>query len=253
MLITKSEVIEALGQTGTITAANDRLLSLVHPLAESVLKVWLEQNFEYQQRVELYPIGQESTPDVDLAVAQFQVSGERVVISGGPSGSTVLHLKHLPVWAASLEIREDVGAYAGQATSAFGTDTTLTAGEDYYLDIDDFTNQLSSSGIVHRIGAWPTEPRSIKVTYYGGFKSGQFTTEKAGVIRYAALLTVLKAYRQMKALQKHDGPVTSETIGKYSWSTSAEIAAAMSVGGFTVPPEATRALSKLRNFGRLFG
>ena len=91
----------------------------------------------------------------------------------------------------------------------------------------------------------------MKVTYYGGEKAARLAA-KAGNLKYACLLTIIKAYKTLINLQGSSiGPKISETIGKYSYTRSSDIVKALT--GFTVPYEAQRAAWPARNFGRIFG
>lgn len=252
MLCTNAEILIALGKTGTISAADQDLLSLVKPLAESSLKQYLQQNLEYAQTVEYLPIGlPRQIPDsLPAGAGDIEFTATRALFVGGRAGSEALQLKNLPVASVGLEVREDVGAYAGQASGAWGSDTILTAGEDFYLDMD--YEGISHTGLLFRIGQWPTEPRSVKVTYYGGYSATQMGADAAGAIKLAAIETVVAAFKRAKDRQNSAGPKTSETIGVYSYSTSAQLAADANGVNHDIPYSAMMRLSPYRNFGRLF-
>ena len=253
LLVDEGSLTTALGFVSTPPSEQElALIRLVHPLAEGVFRAWLGHDATYKQRVVFLPLG---TPETGIEGAEeFQLRGQTLQVSVGVDrGSDVLVLPHTPVWPLSLEVREDVGAYAGQASGAFGSDSVLTLGTNYWLDIDDASTSLSNSGILRRFGSWPTEPRSVKVTYYGGETAARLASE-AGNLRYACLLTIIKAYKLLKSMQgSRTGPKSNESIGKYSYGTLADVQKVMSGVGFTVPYEAQRAAWPLKNFGRLFG
>lgn len=250
-VVERPDVLTALGFVTTKpTAAQQALLNLIHPLAESVFFAWFGSQGEYSQHIDLLPVGSLDTGFEEAE--RFELRGQQVQVSLGAPGSRRLQLPHTPVWATGLEVREDVGAYGGQASDSFSDATILTLGTDYWLDIENDATQMSSSGVLYRFGTWPAEPRSVMVTYYGGEKAARLASV-AGNLKYACLLTIVKAYRTVSNLQHRDGPVISESIGKYSYSTSADVASALGGAGFTVPYEAQRAAWPARNLGRIFG
>lgn len=250
MIVTEGEVWTALQKQATKTAGEEAMLHLIHPLAEAVLKDWMQSNLEYQQYTEYLPIGQWDVDEGNTSLDNIKKSGGRAVVySGGDTGTDVLQLKNLPVAKASLAVYEDVGAYGGQSSSPYPASTLLTLGEDYYLDVEG-DSDLSKTGFLYRFGAWPVEPRSVKVTYYGGHTAAQFAADEGGSIKMAALITVVNAFKQFVGLKGNAiGQPTSESLGKYSRS----LASAFGNGIFTVPYEAQMLLSKKRNMGRLWG
>ena len=251
MLCDRSHVLTYLQLTTSITVAQDALLNMLHPLAESALKNWIQQNLNYQEYVEFLPIGQPYA-ERDTALEQVHKVGDRLVFVGGKPGTEALQLKHLPVISIT-EIREDVGANAGQSSDAFADETILTAGTDYWLDFD--TTGVSRTGLIYRYGAWPTEPRSIKVTYFAGLSETRLNGDFAGDVRYAAILTVVKAFKQAVAVATSPagvGAVVGERIGKYGVQYSSGIAELTGGMVISVPIEAQNLLQTSRNYGRLF-
>lgn len=251
MILSRAEILTYLGKAASATDAEVALIDMLHPMAEAAVKAYLDNDLEYQQHVEYYPLGEDRTWDRETTLADYGIVGNRAVVNTGPAGTNILALKHTPVWQSGLEVREDVGAYAGTTQDAFADETELTLGVDYYLDVDDVPNVLSRTGLLYRIGAWPTEPRSIKVTYYGG-ETAQRLATIASDVKYATLLTAAKMFLSAKPLWHEAGPKVSESIGKYSYSTSAQILGSMFGAGYsaTLPPEAQHLLFKHKNLGR---
>ena len=103
------------------------------------------------------------------------------------SGTPDLRLNRTPVWSIDA-IYLDWNGNAGTTTGSFdATSTILTAGDDYYLPLDQkFGESASYSGLVKKIlGAWPTRKRRpidhlgyiretlsgcLKVTYTAGYR-----------------------------------------------------------------------------------
>lgn len=247
MIATKAEVLILLGRSTSLTAADEALIDLLMPLVEAVVVNYLNNGLHYGQHVEYLPIGQTAGEQGALRDQDVDFAGNRALLRGGPPGTDALQLKHTPVVLTGLEVREDIGANAGQAADSFGSDTILTAGTDYWLDIDE--TGVSRTGILYRSGAWPTEPRSVKVTYYGGHTAAQLNGA-AGDIKLVYLRAIRKAFKSEKNQQTGDGPKISESIGKYSYSTSADAANAMAGAGHTIPPEDVAILHRYFNYGR---
>lgn len=258
MLTTRGEILVALGKSASITDADLSLLDMIHPLAESALQTWMSQNLIRPATAvsEYYPIGQPMADQGLLDNLERSPSSERAVFYGGRPNAQrteILQLKHTPVITTGLVVKEDPSGFAGQADGSFGSGTTLELGVDYWLDIDDATNGVSRSGILYREGGWPTEPRSIKVTYFGGWTVAQLASGIAGAIRLAAIKTVVANYKYFELLHgKTVGPISSRSIGKYSESRDVQIAAAVSGFICSVPPTAQQDLQPFRNYGRLF-
>lgn len=252
MILRKAEILVFIGKAASITEADEALLHLVHPLAESVLANYLQSKITYQQIVEYLPLGQPQI-ESDHSLDDIDFRGSTANLVNGRAGTEFLQLKTTPVILTGLEVREDVGANAGQASGAFSGDSILGLGTDYFLDVDDPSNELSRSGILRRVGVWPAEPRSVRVQYFGGFTSAQLAGEFGGALKLAALMTVSAAYWAAKqnATTSGVGPKMSESIGKYSYSNGQQFAASNLT--FSIPMDAMNILQPYRNYGRIFG
>ena len=251
-IATRAEILTYLGKAASLSDADAALLNMLLPLSDAAVKNYLQTSLNYSQHVEFLPIGQPVIERDDI-VEPILRDGVVTLTSNVPPGSDAIQLKHTPVYLASLEIREDVGAWAGQAASAFGDGTILVSGRDYYLDVDDAELNLSRSGLIYRFGRWPTEPRSVKVTYYGGLNAEKLNG-MWGDVKLAAIIAAAHAFQIAKARMGPDGggPVNSESIGEYSYSRSAAFVSEASGGGFDLPAGAKQLLFKHRNLGRLF-
>jgi len=253
MITTCAEALNFLQVGTSMTDAKMSLFQLIHPLAESVFKKWMQEDLEYAQKIEYLPGGTHTIATAGDVDQEVELRGSTVHIVSSDRGSETLQLTHLPVWNDDIEVYEDVGAYAGQASTPFAAATLLTKGTDYYLDVDEGSGDemLSDTGVLWRIGRWPEEPRCVKVVYYGGYTATQLAGNY-GNIKYAALLTIEKAWRSADA-RANGSPKISEDIGKYSYTRSEKAILAAFGEGFTVPPEAQRAAFGSRNMGNIFG
>jgi hypothetical protein len=251
MIVKKAEALIYLGLAASITAAQEALLDLVHPLAESAVKRFLQNDLGYAQHVELLPTGQAYLGD-DRPLTDTEFRANAAVFVNANAGTNVLVLKHTPVWENGLEVREDVAAYAGQASSAFTDDSILSLGSDYWLDVDEVIGDLkvSRTGILHRFGVWPNEPRCVKVTYYGGASAARLA-DNFNAVKEAILKTIAAKFYAAKNNQGTSGAgtVMSETIGKHSESRG-NVTAALAIQGqdMDIPHGAKMALQTLRSY-----
>jgi len=258
MIANRAEVQMYLGKS-TLTDAELGLLSMLHPLVEQSVIADLGYNPAYTLQTELLPIGQptgvkDNLDDYDVVNA--------VVISGRAQGNgRFLALKHLPVWdTASLEVREDIGANAGQFPGAFADSSLLIKGRDYWLDGSEFhdvngsATLCSRTGRLGRFAVWPREPRCVKVQYHGGWTREQLDNGPASPIKMAVVLTMVKAWKQATTLAKvgtKAGPVTSESIGKYSYSIDTNTLNELTSFTASLPQEARMLLQPFKNYGNL--
>lgn len=92
----------------------------------------------------------------------------------------ILRLLEWPVRSITSIYLDHTG-YFGQAPGAFAASTILTAGQDYYLNLD--RGGMSMFGHVTRVGGmfqgrmttWPRTAGSVKVTYVAGFSAGELS------------------------------------------------------------------------------
>lgn len=256
MIVSRGEVLTFIGKETTVTAAEERLLSLVHPFVEGALVEYLQNELSYQQHIELLPMGGPASIEPSPLNEDFEIRGNSVFpLISQSGGSSQLQLSHAPVVLTGLEVREDPNAKAGQGDDDFGDSTILDAGSDYWLDIDDGSSpNVSKSGILHRNGLWPTEPRTVKVTYFGGVSSTVLGS-RSKLLRYCAVRAVAAAFWKVKANSSSGGigaPI-AERIGKYSKSFGGTGSGLGSlIGGASgLPPEVMNDLEVFRNYGRL--
>jgi hypothetical protein len=251
MIVKKAELLVDMGLAASISAADEARLDLVHPLAESAVRRYLQNDLGYAQHVELLPTGQAYLGD-DRPLNDTEFRANAAVFVNANAGTNVLVLKHTPVWENGLEVREDVAAYAGQADSAFTDDSILTIGSDYWLDVDEVIGDLkvSRTGILHRFGVWPNEPRCVKVTYYGGANATRLA-DNYNALREAIMLTVAAKYyaRKQNASSSGAGTVSSESLGKWSASFGSA-AGSLAVQGqdMDIPHGAKLALQTLKSY-----
>ena len=158
----------------------------------------------------------------------------------------VLRLPEYPVRSVT-SVYEDITAYGGQGSDAFDDSTELTAGEDYYLAVDQ--SGLSWFGHLVRINSsWPTTAGSIKVTYTAGWTAdeldGNVTDARLDVsdIKLAVLKTAGELYHEALRQQgQSGGEIESETLEGYSVKYVVREKATVAI-----PPDARLLLSRFR-------
>jgi len=154
------------------------------------------------------------------------------------NGQRELLLRNYPVQSVT-SVYVDPNAYYGDAPSAFGSTTALTAGVDYTLhqNLSSGGTQKSGTGILLRIGnVWPAMMEkhggllspgignaigNIKIVYTAGYPSGQIP---AG-IAFAACQLI----SEMMRTRKFGGAVSQESYDYYSvqFATALENSQAM--------------------------
>lgn len=251
MIASLAEILTACGLSSTATEAQLSIINMLHPMVEQTVKLHLQMDVEQGSKVEYFPKSDRS-PDLDQIFAgDVQVRSSAVSIGPRARRRDIIQLKHLPVITTGLEVREETGAMFGQLSGSFGSDTVLTAGTDYYLDLQDAT--LSKTGHLYRVGGWPVEPGSVKVTYTGGWTRAQLDSGEASPIKMATIIAMAKAYKQARVTLQGSGagPKIAESLGHYSYSTDSNIASMLAGLTTTLPQESINLLQPFKHYGRL--
>lgn len=159
-------------------------------------------------------------------------------ISG--SQSDELQLIGLPLRASNssgtqeIEIRVDYDGRNGAREGSFGSTTIKQSGVDYfpnYTVVDSSGVSICVDGIVRSFGLWPSLAGSVKVTYLAGYTAnellGNDTLLDASPIRESvideATRRVLKKFSRRKRSAGWVGPLTSESLGDYSYSVDSAV------------------------------
>lgn len=248
-IVTRAEIEAFIGR-GEITSDRERwvLENLILPQAESAVKQHLQNDLEYAQHVEYLPAGNPRPQEPETLVTAWEMIGSQAMPWRREHSTSVLFLRHTPVHATGLEVREHPGAMGGQLAGSFGALSVLTLGVDYFLDTAEGT--YSFNGKLRRNGTWTNEPRSIKVTYNGGWQATDFAAGgRANPIKNAVILTAAAGFWKNEQLRNSGGQggIRSESIGKYSVSYTGNAAMTMQL---TIPPEAINLLEPFRAYGR---
>lgn len=210
-IVSEAEIITRLGLGDTATEADVARVTMLHRLVEAAIKEAVGYSIEQATHIEFLP-----ATDTGGYGAHYEMEriGDRIVSFG--SGIPTLQLSELPVRSIT-SIYEDPGAYGGQASGAFGSSTLLTAGSDYYLDID--RAGICRSGIVRRMGgSWSNVPRSIKVTYVAGYSTSELDGLASALPVNAEhfKLAVLEAIKDNYEAFDASSAIKSESLKDYS-------------------------------------
>jgi len=254
MIVSLAEARAALAED-TITEADLGLLNMLHEEAEQTVGRVLKYDPRQKRLTEFYP-----RSDVDVATSQFGVwdsDGQRAFFKP-TGGQQELQLGRLPVRTIH-SLYEDTSGYFGKKTGAFAAATELTEGDDFVAEYH--LDGYAPSGLLHRInGSWSTTPGSIKIDVTCGYSDEEFNgTAGTGIdarpIKAAALMTLVKGYKQYKINQKSQlgyaaGAKSIEKMGDYSY-TLEKTATQNFNFQLTVPQEGVRLLQDFIHYGQM--
>ena len=258
-IIDFSEVQFELGLSDTITEEERAAITTALKRAEGAVRRFLGYDPVLAQRTEYYPqrrVGSQRSEGV------WEAEGNNAVFRElSESPNTELQLKHIPVRSID-SLKVDYNGHSGTVAGSFGADTEKTLGADYWPNndlIDSDGNDVCSDGLITNLGAWPSDPGSIKVVYTAGYSSaelhGEVSDLDASPIADAVLCEAVRRAKRFFALKKHatvgnvPGVITSEHLGDYSYSIDAGMANQI-VGGGDLTPESKEKLSSFVNMGK---
>ena len=256
MIVSHAEARTYLGLTGDISDADMGLLSLVSSGAHAAVRKWLRYDPEYRaSRTEYYPRAPESSEyggdwDSDGVTASFHRSASY--------GSDVLILQHFPV-RQIRQIYHDNNARYGTYSLAWPASSLIVEGTDFYPEYEQ--SGVCLSGIVRRSsGGWSATPGTIKVVYECGYTAEELNGDAdvldARQLKEGVLLAIERAFKTRKLAQKQSlagwvaGPLTSESLGDYSYSTDGSSAKFYSLNAY-LTPETKEMLDPFRHYGMM--
>jgi len=172
-IVTIEECAAYMSVGATISDANRGLLTMLIPMVENAVRAYLRHDITQPTSayVEFYP---QYERDAHEDYSFLAISDDKVYYDTGTDSGRLLYLNNLFVRSIT-EIREDEDARFGQGSSDFAASSILTAGTDYYMQLD--SAGMSKYGIVHRVNRdWSTLPGTIKVTYVAGWTADELDT-----------------------------------------------------------------------------
>lgn len=218
MIADRSHYQTFMQRAGTMTDQDLGLLAMLMPMVDRAIKKFVRYNIEQTSYTHFLPeFPRMSSADAHGVV--FDVRGDQAIATlvGGNREFGRLIVPELPIRSVS-EVKEDRSALGGQGSSDFGSNTTLTAGTDYFVDFE--SSGIASSGILYRRGSlWSSRERSIKVTYTAGYTTEELNTGIAADIKLAALLTMQRVFARRG---DNEGQLKSERLGDWSGTYAVE-------------------------------
>lgn len=256
-IVDPSEAKLATGLAESITAVEAGLLNIACSVAEGAVRKYLGYDPIYEQRTEYYPThdsgvaGRETLWEITPTMLyERQLAG---------ASAEKLQLRHIPIRSVS-DLRIDYDGRAGTRSGSFGSSTVKTEGIDFWPNYDMVDTdgvRVCNDGVLKSQGRWPNVVGSVKVVYYAGYKQkelrGQDSLIDASPIWAAALNEIQRQMIRMAAMKKKtaagfSGPLTSENLGDYSYTTDATLLQRL-VGGMDLLPESMDMLSSFVNLG----
>lgn len=271
MIVLESELRTSLGLTDPDDLQTARM-ALAMTIGHAAVRKYL--GYDPEQRVgpaEFYP--RRENYDDSPGIWDVNPSHTRAQWVSSYGTFKFIQLERLPVRAVS-QVLVDAAALHGQQSGDFGSGTEWTQGEEFWIEWDQ--ENLCKTGALIANGAWPSGIGTVKVTYRAGYSQAEFrgpatasstdangiiTTQgvDASAIKAAALLTCMAKYHTLKAFAQSQltglhptGPLSSESLGDYSYSAANPQLAALIAGmAVDVPPEAATLLQDFINYGIL--
>ncbi len=205
-----ADIVTMLGVGSTITEANRALITMLKSFVENDVRSYLRTDLTQATYTHYLPnrkVIVESEP-------MLWVENKRVTNRWATAEGDVLQLPQL--FARSItSIYEDCNAKGNQQAGDFPVASLLTAGTDYFLDIDE--SGLARASQVRRIGTlWSRYPRTIKVTYVAGFTAAEIDATYSDIRELVVNETVSKFKLAKSRLGTGSGggfPIKSEKIG----------------------------------------
>lgn len=242
-----AEVIQELGLGSSLTNPDRALLESKKNRVENLLRKTLRFNISQPTTDYVHFLPERAiTADEGVEFVETTPSGKALFGTTRTWGD-VLQLPQTYVRSIT-EIREDTDAYGGQGSSAFPSDSVLTEGDDYWLDVDE--SGLSKTGHVLRTAGigWSGIPRSIRVSYMAGLTAAELDGEYSD-IKEAIINETIARFKMAKSRKGADasgvGPIKSESIGgqySVSYDTSR-------IGEASLSNDTLDALSHYMNLG----
>ncbi len=230
-------------------------VAIVH--ATGAVKRFLRYDPEQKTWTQYYPM---MNFDPLSAESVWEVEGSQAVLRRRAEAATSeLQLQHLPIRSVtSLAVD-----YDGRSDTQSGSySDAKTEGTDFwpnYDTVDSSSNKVCRDGIIRSVGAWPTTPGSIKVTYTAGYTTAElrgtdtvvdaspiWATTLMEAVRYARATIASKASSKLGVLA---GPLEAERLGDYNYKASTKDLALLASGNWDLLPSSKQALNDFVNYG----
>lgn len=267
-----AEVLAALGKAGTATTDDRGLIEMLLPMTDATIRSYIGWNVIQQSYTNLLP-------DFDMYDSVYNTPWDMGEPYDAFNGRIAFGMIGLPqiIQVPEIPLRSvqsfkvDFAAAGGQATGDFSASTVLNLGSDYYLDFDapgnsatiPYQNGISWAGQIRRFmgGLWPYRMRTALITYTAGLTPDELDSvtpigsRRVSNIKFAAIITAMAAYREMKAWSdrsggQEPGPIVAERLADYQ--AQYHETAVLQVAGLMndLPAKAKRLLDPFRRMMR---
>lgn len=226
-----SVILLELGLAASVTETERAIVSASLDRACAAVRNFLGYDPVYAERTEYYPQGYNNQPGGGVGI--WEVDDTTAYVRRADVGAqSELQIRHLPVRSiTSLKI--DYDGRSGTKAGSFGSSTAKTEGEDFWPNydmVDSAGDAVCLDGLIRSHGLWPTEPGSVKIVYYAGYKDAELMGADSLLDASAIQEVVVNETRnrflrtmnsQKKRLAGWTGPLSSENLGDYSYSIDA--------------------------------
>lgn len=230
-IATVSEILLPLGLSGTVTDEQRAIVQESRRWAEGQVRRYLQYDPVSASRTEYYP-------NMDLTAQRrglYEVTETEAYLRFVQEAATdELQLKHIPVRSIS-SLKVDYDGRAGSKATSFSA-TAWIEGTDYwpnYNTTDSDGNKICTDGIIRSEGRWPVRPGSILVVYTAGYTDKEFRGQVTGLDATPILEVVIDEsvrkfhsiwnFQRKRAGAGFAGPLSSESMGDYSYSVDTSL------------------------------
>lgn len=256
-----SAILLELGLGETATDVERALAQACLRKAEAAVRRHLQYDPVYASRTEFYPTmdlnqaGRETIWDVNSTHAYARQISE--------AATEELQVRHIPIRQIT-DLFIDYDARAGAKAGAFAAETEKVEGVDFwpnYDTVDSSGNKVCRDGIIRSIGRWPVQAGSVKIVYTAGYTEAELHGEDslldASPIHEAVCDETTRRFlkikqRAKKTLAGWAGPLASESLGDYSYSSNTSLLDSIVKGG-DISLENESRLSEFVNWGHMLG
>lgn len=260
-IVDASEVLLELGLTSSPTDVERAVVNEAIRKAEGAVKRHLRYDPKQSSRTQFYPtmgVGAAISPSV------WEVNDTQAYErSLNQASTTELQVRGLPIRSnPAIVLYIDYDGRSGARSGAFAASTQKTEGVDFWPNyelVDSNGYKVCLDGILKSQGLWPVETGSVKIVYTAGYSAaelhGQDTVIDASPIMDAvvdeAVRRATKAFtRAKKSLVGFAaGPITSESLGDYSYSVDGASLAKLVGASMDIMPETAEKLAEYVNLG----
>ena len=257
-----SEILLELGLTSA-TEAQRALAAQALAAAQGAVRRHLKYDPVSASRTEYYPQGQ-IRPQGEGSVWEADDNEAYLRARAGSSGDE-LQVRHIPVRATpAIDLRIDYDGRSGTKADAFNAETQKDEGTDYWPNydmIDSAGVSVCNDGLIRSHGLWPAEPGSVKIVYTAGYSAaelrGQENVLDASPILHATIEEASRRFKKATVTGYRTGTgflpgiVTSESLGDYSYSIDASLAAKLFGSAWDLMGMSKEMLADFVNWGVL--